>query len=220
MKFLSGFIIRPGCVAFVFEVAEVIGFVVEPYGRGPLLLSFVPMDASVFRGGPGRPASISAVLGEGAQTQVRLAVVQAVVVDVVHDEMVRGVHDLTVHFDALAARFSHGVAILRRSFGEPCIATQTRIVLGIDDSAFAPCERDPPRREIMGISGPRWVEIGALIQRRADRPVAFGAFFLAADQDGTAGTGGEGRKTAIVASKFGFFVAHKTCYERENKCTI
>ncbi len=211
--FLGRLVIRAGGVELVIEVAEVVGFVLEADGCRPFLGSFAPVDAFVFRACPGGPAGVSAVLGEGAQAQVLLSVVQAVMVDVVHNQVVRGLHDLAVHLDALAAGFSGGVAILARPFREPGILAQARIVLGIDDGEFAPRQRDQARRAAAGAGGPRGVKARARIKRRTDRPAAFGAFFLAADQGGPAGTDGEGRKAAIVAPGPGhpvvFFVGHK-----------
>ncbi len=50
------------------------------------------------------------------------------------------------------------------------------------------------------------MEIGAFVEEGADKPGAFRAFFLAADENSTAGAGGKDRKAAIVTS---FFVRHK-----------
>jgi len=82
-------------------------------------------------------AEVPAVLGESANTQVFLAVVQAVMVDVVHDQMVRSVHYLAVHFDAPAILLPHGVEIPARTLGEPGIFAQPQIVFGIDDGEQA-----------------------------------------------------------------------------------
>ena len=160
------------------------------------------------------------VLGECCKAEVALLVVQAVMVDMVNNEMVGGVDNLAVHFDAFAVLLSYGVVTFFRAFRKPGESAQARIVFGIDDGEFTPCERDPPGCAIMGVGGMRWVEILALIQRRVDRPAALGTFFLPTDQGGPAGTGGEGRKTAIITSGFGFILAHKRRYERKNKCTI
>ena len=166
----------------------------------------------------GGPAGVPAVLGEGAQAQVPLAVIQAVMVDVVHDQMVRGAHDFAVHFEGLAVGFSHGVAILVRPFRKPGILAQARIVLGIDDGELAPRQRDQAGRAGAGVGGPRRVEALAPLERRTDRPAALGAFLLPADQGGPAGTGGEGREAAIVASGLGHpvesFVGHKRRSQR------
>jgi len=50
------------------------------------------------------------------------------------------------------------------------------------------------------------VEVGALVEEGADKPSAFGAFFLAADKNGSASAGGKGREAAIVTS---FLLRHK-----------
>jgi len=55
------------------------------------------------------------------------------------------------------------------------------------------------------------VEVGAFVEEGADFPSAFGAFFLAADENGTAGAGGKGRKAAVITS---FFVRHKKSFYR------
>jgi len=62
------------------------------------------------------------------------------------------------------------------------------------------------------------VEVGALVEEGADFPGAFRAFFLTADENGTAGAGGKGRKAAVVTSGPGhpvdFFVGHKVSFLR------
>ncbi len=45
-----------------------------------------------------------------------------------------------------------------------------------------------------------------MVEEGADKPVAFGAFFLMADKNGAAGAGGKGREAAVVTF---FFVSHK-----------
>ena len=90
-------------------------------------------------------AEVPAIFGESADAQVFLAIVQAVMVDMVHDQMVRSVHYLAVHFDAPAAGFSHGVEIPARTLGEPGIFTQPLVVFGIDDSEQAASQRNETR---------------------------------------------------------------------------
>ncbi len=79
------------------------------------------------------PSLVLAVLGEGAGAEVGVAVVQAIMVDVVNNEMVGSVGDLAVHFDAFAVFFSNGVVIFVSAFGEPGILAQVRVVFGVDD---------------------------------------------------------------------------------------
>ncbi len=71
-------------------------------------------------------------MGESCKAKITPAVVQAVVVDVVNDEMVGGVGDLAVHFYAFAVFFSNGVVILRGAFCEPGVLAQDGIVFGVD----------------------------------------------------------------------------------------
>ncbi|MHC4155825.1 MAG: hypothetical protein ACYST6_13005 [Planctomycetota bacterium] len=79
---------------------------------------------------------------EKAESEVFLLVVQAVVVNVVDYEMVGGVGDLTVHFDAFSVLFSNSVVILICTFCEPGKPAEVRVVFGIDDGELSAGERD------------------------------------------------------------------------------
>ena len=79
-------------------------------------------------------------------------VVEAVVIDVVDYEMVRGVGDLAVHFDAFAVFFSNGVVIIFSAFGEPGILAEDGVVFGIDDGELAAGKRYEAGDGIFGIS--------------------------------------------------------------------
>jgi len=76
------------------------------------------------------------------------------VVDVVNDEMVGGVGDLAVHFDAFAVFFSNGVVIFRCAFGEPGVLAEERIVFGVNDGELAAGERYEARCAVLGFGGP------------------------------------------------------------------
>jgi len=88
-------------------------------------------------------------------------------VNVIHDQMVRSVHYLAVHFDALAAGFSHGIEIPVRTLGEPVIFAQPQVVFGIDDSELTASQRYDARLVIPRIGETRWVEVFAFLQQRA-----------------------------------------------------
>ncbi len=147
-----------------------------------------------------RDAQVSAVLGECADSQVCSAVVQAVMVFVVDYEMLGGVGDFAVHLDALAVLLAYGVAILGRAFCEPCLAAQSLIVLGVDYREQPAGQRDGSRQAALWAAGPGRVEVGAFPLQRADRPSAFRASFLLADQSGPCGASGERGEKTIVAS--------------------
>lgn len=140
-QFDGGLVVGLRGVDLIAEIAEVMGFVIAGYLGGPFFVSFVPVDAFVFRAFMPACAEVPAILGESAVAQVFFPVVQAVMVDMVHDKMLRSVHDLPVHFDALTAGFSHGVKIPVRSFGEPCIFAQPQVIFGIDDGEQAASQR-------------------------------------------------------------------------------
>ena len=181
MIFSSGQVVGLRGVDLIAEVAEVVGLVVAGYLGGPFVVSFVPVDAFVFRAFVPAGAEVPAVLGESADPQVFFPVIQPVMVDMVHDKMVRSVHYLPVHFDANAAGFSHSVKIPVRSLREPGIFTQRLVVFGIDDSEQAASQRYNTRLFIPRIGKARWVEIFAFLLERADAPSTYGACFLPAD---------------------------------------
>ncbi len=147
-----------------------------------------------------RGAEVAAVLGECADSQVCLAVVQAVMVFVVDYEMLGGVGDFAVHFDAPALPLAYGVAILRRAFCEPCVTAQTLVVLSVDYREQPAGQRNGSRQAAFGVAGPGRVEVGAFPLQRADSPSAFRASSLLADQSGPCGAGGERGEKTIVAS--------------------
>ena len=93
-------------------------------------------------------------MGESCKAKITPAVVQAVVVDVVNDEMVGGVGDLAVHFDAFAVFFSNSVVIFISAFGEPGILAQDGVVFGVDAGELAAGERYEARCAVLGFDGP------------------------------------------------------------------
>ena len=93
-------------------------------------------------------------MGESRKAKVAIAVVQAVVVNVVNDEMVGGVGDLAVHFDAFAGFFSNSVVILISAFGEPGMLAQDGVVFGVDAGELAAGERYEARCAVLGFGGP------------------------------------------------------------------
>ena len=93
-------------------------------------------------------------MSEGCKAEVAPAVVQAVVVDVVNDEMVGGVEDLAVHFDAFAVFLSNGVVIIRRAFCEPGVLAEAWVVFGVDDGELSAGERYEAGGVVLGIGGP------------------------------------------------------------------
>ena len=93
-------------------------------------------------------------MSEGCIAEVGVAVVQAVVVDVVNDEMVGGVGDLAVHFDAFAVFFSNGVVIFISAFCEPGMLAQDGVVFGVDAGELAAGEKYEAGGAVLGFGGP------------------------------------------------------------------
>ncbi len=86
--FLSDFVVSPGGFDFIAEAAEVVALVIAGFPGGSFSAFLCQY---VFRAFVPAGADVPAVLGEGADTQVFLAVVQTVMVKVVHDQIDRGV---------------------------------------------------------------------------------------------------------------------------------
>ena len=198
--FGGGPVVGSGGVDFFDEIAEVVALVVGGYLGGPFATPLVPVDAFVLRGLVPDAAQVPAVLGECTQAQVGSAVVQAVVVYVVNDEMVGGAGDLAVHFDAPAVLIADGVAIPGGAFREPCVAAKAFVVGGVDDREQASGQGDRARYAASRCGGAGRVEIGAFAQERANDPTALGALSLLADQSGPAAACGVGREETIVTS--------------------
>ena len=80
------------------KVAEVFSFAIDEDLRTPFSGLLVVPDASVFRRGVYLwVAGVSGVVGGSGKTQVCLSVVQAVMVDMVHEHIVRDVYYESVH---------------------------------------------------------------------------------------------------------------------------
>ena len=142
----GGGVVGAGGVLLVVEQAEILRNAVFLDLTRPLISLSVPGDARVRRGGVRRAAAVGVVLADGAVAQVGLAVVLAVVVDVVADQAVGRVHDLAVHVNPLGAAVdldgAHGVDRVRADLGAPAELRQPDVVLGIDLREPALAQRD------------------------------------------------------------------------------
>ena len=131
-----GLVVGSGGILLHVEGAEVLGAVVLLDVRGPFVAAGVVGDAEVAAGGGGGLAAVGVVLGGGAVAAIALAVVQAVVVDVVADEVGGRVHDQAVHVDAFgfAADLdrAHGVARVHVMLAAPAELREPEVVLRID----------------------------------------------------------------------------------------
>ena len=80
-------------------------------------------------------------------------VVQAIMVNVVNYEMVRGIEDLAVHFDAFAVFFADGVVFVTGTFCEPGEPVETGVVVGIDYGELSTGERYEAGCVSFGVGG-------------------------------------------------------------------
>lgn len=112
----------------------------------PFVAALVVGDAEVLAGRSSALAAVGVVLGVIAVATVALAVVQAVVILVVADQVVGRVHDQAVHVDALPfasdANVTHGVAIVHVHLAAPAELREPDVVLRIDLGEPALGQRD------------------------------------------------------------------------------
>jgi hypothetical protein len=145
-----GLVIRLSGVDFVAEIAEMNWFSVKANRGTPSFPAFVEPDASIFGAGASLGiAGVSGVVGGSSGAEVGLAIVPAVMVDVVHVEVVRHVDDLAVH------RYGQPLSELRRPLapdgvvgavaiaGVPFVPAEAVVVFGVHDGEFALREGDP-----------------------------------------------------------------------------
>ena len=181
-----GSVIRLGGVDFIAEIADYLLFVVNADHGTPSFLLFVVPYAPVLRGGVVLwIAGVSGVVGGRGGAEVGLAIVPAVMVDVVHVEVVRHVDDLAVH------RYGQPFSELRRPLapdgvvgavagaGVPFVFADSLVVVGVDDGVFASGEGDSAENvAVAELSVQEYGQHGQIIQpgRYPDFDDVFGDF--------------------------------------------
>jgi len=142
----SGGVIRACSILLHIVRAEVLFFAVDLDVGDPLVPTSVAGDTDVLRRRTGRTAAVGVVLGGRAVAEVGLAIVQAVVVDVVADHAGRRVHQKAVQVDALGPALyldrPHGIDRILVDFAVPAELRQPDIVLRIDLDEQALGQRD------------------------------------------------------------------------------
>ena len=116
----------------------------------PFFVLFVVPDAAVLRGGVDlRIASVLGVLGGSGGAEICLAIVPAVMIDVVDEEVVRDVDDFSVHGNCqplLQGRrplAPYGVMRTISPAGVPFVPADALVIVRIDDGELSLREGDP-----------------------------------------------------------------------------
>lgn len=100
--FSCGLIVCLCCGGFVLKITQVPAFIVHPYLSKPPLVSLVPANTLVYRGGSfARLSSVLRVLPPRRHPQIRLAIIQPVMIDMVHHQPAPDLYNLPVHPDEL-----------------------------------------------------------------------------------------------------------------------
>ena len=94
-------------------------------------------------------SGILRVLSNGCGSEICFSIVQTIAIDVVEDESCRDREDLAVHQDTrvLAAGQAHRALCIKNIFSfrladAPFVLSQSWIIIRVNDSIFALCERD------------------------------------------------------------------------------
>ncbi len=144
MVFFGGFIVSFCGFNFVIKVTEGDGIAVGCDFGNKLLFSGVEAYTFVFRAGIFSFFRVAVVLGAGGWAEVRPAIVEAVMVDVVNDAAGRDFYDTAVHVNGSRVFSCGGVAL-----GVKCVAvlsdvpivfTEHFVIFGINDGKLALCQ--------------------------------------------------------------------------------
>jgi hypothetical protein len=123
----------------------------------------------------------------------------------VNDEVIRAIHYLTMHSSRLSTR----VKCFDAEHGEPLKLRQPVIVLCIDEGEFAFGKRYPPGGLGIGFEGFARLEISATAVKGQGPPFAHKVGFLLAYEYRPADADCIGRKRAIIATDFSFYISHR-----------
>ena len=151
MIFSSGFVVCFGGFEFACKGAEVDSFAIDADAGAPSLHIVRPVDALVFRARVRfELPPVPDVLRVRCRPEVRLSIVQAVMVDVVAEHAGGNIDEKIVHLEIFSLfLFSvrqrvHGVPCARAFLGVPLVCPQPVVIFGIDDGEFTARQRDFP----------------------------------------------------------------------------
>ena len=151
MIFSSGFVVCFGGFEFACKGAEVDSFAIDADAGAPSLHIVRPVDALVFRARVRfELPPVPDVLRVRCRPEVRLSIVQAVMVDVVAEHAGGNIDEKTVHLEIFSLfLFSVRQRVYRvpgaRAFlGVPFVGPQPVVIFGIDDREFSTRKRDFP----------------------------------------------------------------------------
>ena len=147
--FFRRFVVGLCGVDFIFERAKINSFSFETDAGPPALHVLCPVNTFIFRARrPFEFAPVPDVLVGRCRAQIRLAVVQAVMVDVVAAHAVRDIDNQVVHIGVSSRLFfavgqgADGVPCVHTFLCVPFIPAQAFIIFRVDDGEFPPCQRD------------------------------------------------------------------------------
>ena len=141
---LCGLVVGLGGGELILEISDGGSLAIRADLGDPAFFPAVPGDAFVSGGaGLSDSSGVAVVLGAGGRADIGLAIVQAVMIDVVRHHAGRDLYYLAVHVNGNAGPFCaergvalgvKGVAVL----GDvPLVLVQSLVVIGIHDGEFA-----------------------------------------------------------------------------------
>ncbi len=144
MVFFCGFVVGFCGFDFVLEVSEGDGIAIGCNLSNELLFAGVEAYAFVFRAGVFSFFLVAVVLGTGRGAEVRLSIVEAVMVDVVNDAAGGDFYYTAVHVNGTRVFSCGGIAL-----GIKCVAVLSNVpsvfaerfvIIGVNDGKFALCQ--------------------------------------------------------------------------------
>jgi hypothetical protein len=142
--FFCGFVVGFCSLNFIVEISEGDGIAVGGYFGNELLFAGVEAYTFVFRAGVFSFFRVAVVLGSGRGAEVRLSIVEAVMVYVVNDAALGDFYYTAVHVDGARVFFCWGVALGITSVAvlsnTPSVFAELFVIFGVNDCKLALCQ--------------------------------------------------------------------------------
>ena len=159
-------------VDFIAETADHLSCVINANHGTPSFLLFVVPDAAVLRGGVDlRIACVLGVLGGSGGAEIGFAIVPAVMIDVVDEEVARDVDDFAVHgycqplLQGRRPLAPDGVVRTVSPAGVPFVPAYAFVIVRIDDGELSLRDGDPAESvAVAQLSVPEQRQYGELFQ--------------------------------------------------------
>ena len=187
-------------IDLIAEIPQVVSFFIHLHYSGPFFSSLVPADTLILRTCTVSWVGIATVLGGRAYTKVTFAVIQPVMVYMVHHQMVRGTRYHSMHRHSFSLNIADRVKGMRAGNGVPLMVAQPVIVIRIDDGEFSKGNRYYPLGVHAEFEIGTRVEIPARVIKADFSPFTLEVALKSAHQHRPINPHHVGRKNAVIAA--------------------